>query len=618
MIAPPTDQGLLERTPPGHEELLDGVLPDRRSSPRAYGTDRRRVARSPKAHLFVTVCHWSMVILLTVNLLSGMRIGWGYWGSWLGGPSGTWGTVLSALSPRGTLLGVPLLILHVTSACLVLLVAGVYVGYLIRSRTTARMRVTRSDLQKLWIAVRTGQFWRHKAALWSANVLVYWTSFLFVSVLVLTGVAMYRLDSGMAEMLGGYSLMRLVHAALAYLFLPLVVLHGVLQWVFGRFWTIFKAHLVRAHIRAGLISASLVLPVVVGVYLWDDRLPTLTVSRISPAQGPRLDGNPTDPVWTQAEAVVVRTVKGVNNPQDYVDVTIKSVHDGTQIYFLFQWDDPDVSLKRFPLQKTAQGWKVLQTAFDRADESVFYEDKLSVYLTDVPKRGCAATCHLGVGPHAARGEKHGVHYTSGEVGDVWHWKAVRTAPMGAPAGEPGYLDDQHFRGPDPVPVTLKPGERYTGGYHADPQPGGGYAYNFEKLDPRKPLAETFVRPKMLPARPMILRSADASESDHDAVWWLHKAQAIPYTPAADTYPVGALLPNIILEPFQGDRADVRGQAEWRVGRWTLEVRRVLDTRSKFDVAFSPDRPVYLSVAPYNRTQVQHGEHIRPVRVVLQP
>jgi hypothetical protein len=73
-----------------------------------------------------------------------------------------------------------------------------------------------------------------------------------------------------------------------------------------------------------------------------------------------------------------------------------------------------------------------------------------------------------------------------------------------------------------------------------------------------------------------------------------------------------------LEPFQGDRADVRVKAAWHQGRWTLEVRRVLDTTSKFDVPFMIDTPVYLTVATYNRTQTRHGEHITPIKVILQP
>jgi hypothetical protein len=581
------------------------------------GGERRRVPRTAKAHLFVTACHWAMASLLAINLLSGMRIGWGFQESPLGGQVGMWAALLARVSPKGTLFGINLITLHVTSVFLMFLVIGVYVGYLILSKTTARLQLTWRDLGKLWTGLWLRNFWRNKAALWSANVIVYWAAFLFIAVLVVTGVAMYRLESGLSETLGGYSLMRFVHASFAYLFLPLIALHGVLQWFFGRFWTIFKAQLYRRHVRAGLVALTLSLPVIAGLYLSNNAVETLTVSRISAAEAPQLDGEATDLVWSGTPAVVIHTVKGVNNPQDYVDIRVKAVHDGSQIYFLFQWDDPEASYKRYPLQKTEKGWKVLGTGFERADENVYYEDKLSMYITDVKNRGCADTCHLGVGPQAEKNEKHGLHYTQGEVGDVWHWKAIRSNPMGIPRGEPGYADDMHFKGPDP-PSATKPGDRYTGGYYPDPQPGGGYEYNFVKLDPKKPLAETYVRPKMLPAQFPVILNADPTESVQDTAWWIHKTNGIPYTPEADTYPVGALIPNILLEPFQGDRADVRAQAKWRAGHWTLEMRRVLDTKSPFDVAFSTERPVYISVAAYNRTQTRHSEHIRPVRVVLQP
>jgi hypothetical protein len=95
-------------------------------------------------------------------------------------------------------------------------------------------------------------------------------------------------------------------------------------------------------------------------------------------------------------------------------------------------------------------------------------------------------------------------------------------------------------------------------------------------------------------------------------------QAVPYTKGADTYPVGTLIPNIIIEPFKTDEADIRGRGEWKDGYWTVESKRALDTHSKFDVAFVPGRPLYLTLATYNRTQVRHSEHIKPVRAVLQP
>jgi hypothetical protein len=500
-----------------------------------------------------------------------------------------------------------------------LLITGVYVGYLFRSHTSRRLQVTRQDIRKLIAGLCSGNFWRNKAALWSANVLVYWLSFLFIFVLMVTGIALYRLDSGLSTVLGGYNLMRLLHGLIAYLLIPYVVLHVVLQWCFGRFWTIFKAQLYRPHIRAGLLCLAVSVPVIIGVYMVNAIPTTLTVKRITgnlPA--PVLDGDPRDAVWSQAEAVTVRTVKGTNT-QDHVDVVIKALHDGMQIYFQFQWDDADASYKRFPLLKTEHGWKVLHTAYEETDETVYYEDKLSMYITDVPNGGCAETCHLGVGPYSAKGDKHGLHYTlDGSTGDVWHWKSVRTNHMGDLTGnEPGYLDDMYFGPPQPVPADPTK-DRYTGGYWPDPQTGGGYTYNFVRLDPNKRLRDTYVRPKMLPPMNNILPNPDPTTSEQDATWWIHKAQGIAYTEEADTYPVGTLIPNIIIEPFQGDRADVRAKGAWHQGRWTLETRRVLDTKSKYDVAFVPGQAVYITVAAYNRVQTRHSEQIKPVRVMLEP
>jgi hypothetical protein len=123
---------------------------------------------------------------------------------------------------------------------------------------------------------------------------------------------------------------------------------------------------------------------------------------------------------------------------------------------------------------------------------------------------------------------------------------------------------------------------------------------------------------MLPPTNNIVPNPDPATSEQGATWWIHKAQGIPYTAEADTYPVGTLLPNIIIEPFQGDRSDVRAQGAWHQGRWTVEFKRVLDTKSTYDVPFVPGQSVYLTVAAYNRVQTRHSEHIKPVRVFLRP
>jgi thiosulfate reductase cytochrome b subunit len=602
----------------GADETLQNRPHDRRWTFRWPNSDRRESARSPKAHLFVTLCHWSMVFLLTCSMLSGMRMGWGFIESPLIGPTGFLSRIANAITPTGTMFGINLITFHIWSVFLMFAVTGVYLVYLFRSRASKRLQLTLKDLKNLTPAgIRVNGFWRYKQALWSANLLTYWLAFAILGVLLVTGFSLYRPDWELATVLGGHQAARYIHGLFAYLLIPYIVLHSVLQWCFGRFWTIFKAQFYRPHVMAGLVGVAVGVPVAWGLYAWDSMpMDTLTVKRIpSGVAVPVLDGKANDAAWNSAQAVIIHTTKGVNNPEEDVDVSVKAVYDGENVYFQYQWADPDVSYKRYPLIKTAEGWKMLQNAFEWADENEYYEDKLAMYITDVKNGACATTCHLGVGPDAEKGLKHGLHYTAGETGDVWHWKAIRTNPMGDLLGEPGYADDQHFHGADPIPAQIT--KRYTAGYYPDPNTGGGYKYNFDKIDPSKPISETFVRPLMLPPSDSIRPNSDPKTSDYGTQWWIHKSKGIKYSPELDTYPVGTLIPSMLIEPFQGDEADVRAKGDWQRGVWTLELKRVLDTKSKFDVAFSTERPVYISLGTFNRSQTRHSEHIKPVKVVLE-
>ena len=251
-----------------------------------------------------------------------------------------------------------------------------------------------------------------------------------IAVLTVTGFALYWLDLGIAAVLGGYDLMRLLHAVVSYLLIPYTILHGTLQWFFGRFWTIFKVQIWRPHVLAGLVALAVATPIAAGAYFLDGMPSTLTVPRSPRSSAPPFSmADPGDPVWAKAKPVIIHTAKATNSPGHVSDITVRAVHDGANVYFQLQWDDPDVSFKRYPLVKTEGGWKVLQTAFETADENAYYEDKLSMYVTNVKNGSCASTCHLGVGPAAAKATSTPSYTTGGEYGDVWNWKSVRTNPM---------------------------------------------------------------------------------------------------------------------------------------------------------------------------------------------
>ncbi len=585
----------------------------RRRAVREPKTDRRFEPRKPRPHLFVTLSHWAMVVLITLSFVTGIRLSWSFQDS----PFRSWSFLFEGIAPEGTLLGINLLTLHVVISFLMIGVIGIYVAYMFSSGASRRLRLSGQTFQRIRQGAFVRGLWWSKSALWASNLLVYWLGFVFVLVLVFTGLDIYRVDWGLSSFVGGYDVSRFLHSFIAYLWIPYTILHMALQWCFGRFWTIFKAQVYAPHIRAGLIGIALALPIAVGFYAFDKMPIALTAKQIPPdLLAPVLDGEANDAAWQYADTISVRTVKGANNAAGHVDVAMQALHDGQRVYFKFEWDDPEASYKRFPLLKTAGGWRVLETEKKWGDEDVYYEDKFSLYVTDVPGGSCADTCHLGVGPHAKRDQKHGLHYTNGEVGDVWHWKAVRTNYMHVYSTEPGYMDDQHFRPLDkPIPDEVK--KRYKGGYHPDPKTGGGYKYNYVKLDADKPLSEARVQPLFLPQNLDIRPNADPTTSEAGFTWWLHEATSVPYSEELDTYPEGTLLPNIVTEPFRGDRADVRAKAAWHRGRWTLEVSRVLDTQSEYDVAFSTKRPVYLTLAPYNRSQTRHSEHIKPVRLTLE-
>ena len=81
-------------------------------------------------------------------------------------------------------------------------------------------------------------------------------------------------------------------------------------------------------------------------------------------------------------------------------------------------------------------------------------------------------------------------------------------------------------------------------------------------------------------------------------------------------PINAVIPGVIVAgDFTGDRADVRGAARWAAGRWALEISRRLDTKSRFDVAIASG--VFMRVSAFDRSQIRHTRHIRPIRIEVE-
>ncbi len=279
--------------------------------------------------------------------------------------------------------------------------------------------------------------------------------------------------------------------------------------------------------------------------------------------------------WNQAPPLTVKVLGGKNLPGGTTEVTLRAVYTADTVYFLAQYKDPTDSVRRSPWVKQADGsWQKLKDPNDKGgDNNLYYEDKLAV-LWNISSpafetRGCLSACHTG------EGKPFGNKYTKdpGERLDIWHWKGVRTGPI-------GQIDDQY------VDNTRYDKEKSPeAGRKSDPKTGGGYADNVSE-DKKGP---KFALKGNRPAPPYWIVDSEKETVDHAK------------------YKAGDEVPGIIVAPFTGDRGDIAARHVWKDGVRTIEFSRKLVTGGEFDVQFSDLKKEYaFGVAVFDNAQVRHA------------
>lgn len=272
-------------------------------------------------------------------------------------------------------------------------------------------------------------------------------------------------------------------------------------------------------------------------------------------------------------------------------VTMRAMHDAENLYMLLQYKDTTKSIERSPWVKQADGsWKQTANKDSTGHENTYYEDKLAL-LWDINargfgKKGCAAACHL-----AKDGMNKGISDTApgrkyttrpGQTIDMWHWKSVRSAPV-------GQFDDQF------IDDVTDPKVNKNWGRHGDSKTGGGYKNNKSK-DGKTP--------------------AFMPKDGKTGGYWLLKADAVPFV---DTFKEGDVLPGIVVSTFEGSRGDIQAQATYADGMWTVELKRALrttgDKADTQDVQFADLTKTYpLGIAVFDNSQINHIYHEGVIRL----
>jgi len=299
------------------------------------------------------------------------------------------------------------------------------------------------------------------------------------------------------------------------------------------------------------------------------------------------DGEVTDLAslpWDETRPLHVHLAGGIGYWAGQTGVALRAMHDDQNLYVRAVWLDPVEQREYMPYRKTADGWKHLaagSTGGAGLDERYNYEDKFSLIFPITPdwqfdRFGCAASCHVG------GGRAYGYKGTNRTI-DVWHWKATRTDPV-------GQVDDKYWSEVDFEAKDI--------GRHGDPKESGGYKKNF---------SEDKTHPAYLPSDMAVVRQGI-----------IPKEHAVEYTDeAAAAIVAETIIPGIVASPAVGDRGDVLCRSHHANGRWTLYIRRKLDTGSEYDAKFVAGGLHPFACAAFDHSSKRHAYNLLTYRLVLE-
>ena len=192
-------------------------------------------------------------------------------------------------------------------------------------------------------------------------------------------------------------------------------------------------------------------------------------------------------------------------------------------------------------------------------------------------RGCAVTCHSP--PEVPKENWKLATVTPAERGDLWHWKAARSAPY-------HHADDSWLT------VAGRPTGSYRETGRISDAGDGGDVRN-ETGDGSMP------RYMQDPAR------------NASAPGFLLLEEAVEIKDYA-TLRSGTVIPFRLPRRPSGSRFDVKALSQYGNGAWTVMLSRKLNTGHDDDVAFDPRRSYSFAMAVFDDSGADHSKATQPL------
>lgn len=275
--------------------------------------------------------------------------------------------------------------------------------------------------------------------------------------------------------------------------------------------------------------------------------------------------------WNKAkESNVLLTGAGTFDGQK-ITIKVKSVYTDDMVFFLFDWPDTEKSMGKKEWRLQDGTWKAKKADEDRL--GVLFEiNRINKYAT----KGCAILCH-----NESKNEKEWYFAvnSSKEKGDLWHWKSVRSNPV-------GFTEDTF--------VTTNPSQKPEAGRKRDA--GKGKAKSNKTKDKTKPAyMQDPAKPASVPGS-LLFSEAVGIES---------------YAGFGD----GTTIPGYMVDPhWSGSFADIKTQGVWHDGRWTVFMSRKLKTGNDDDLAFNTRKKYPFSIAVFNNSHEHHSLNSEPLKL----
>ena len=276
-------------------------------------------------------------------------------------------------------------------------------------------------------------------------------------------------------------------------------------------------------------------------------------------------------VWNRAtESKIVLTGAGSVEGKN-LELKTKSVYTKDSIFFRFEWSDKDKSMNKKKWRYSGGKWTVVKGDEDRLGV-VFEINRVNKFAT----KGCAVFCH-----NESKNDKDWYYAVSShkEKADMWHWKAVRSNPV-------GFTEDGF--------VTTNPQKKPEEGRKRDA--GSGKAKSNRTKDKTKPAY--MQDPAKSPSIPGSLLVNEA-------------VQIQDYTAFKD----GDEIPGYMLNrSWTGSFADVRTKGTWENGKWTVMMSRKLKTGYGDDLQFNTRKKYPFALAVFDNAHEHNSYNSEPLKL----